>query len=140
MLRSLEVPKILEFPKVADARGCLCFVEARKHVPFDIERVYFINDVPNGESRGSHAHKTLLQVIIILSGSVTVDLDDCESTKTYQLSRADQGLYLPAGYWRNMRDFTSGAVCLALTSAHYYPDDYIRDYDQYVRWRQIPVM
>lgn len=139
MFPPLDLPKLLEFPKIADGRGCLCFVEARKHVPFDIERIYYINDVPSGESRGSHAHKTLFQVIIILSGSLIVDLDDGESINSYHLARADQGLLMPPGYWRNMRDFTSGAVCLALTSAAYDPDDYIRDYDEYLKWRQATV-
>lgn len=140
VLQPLESPKLLEFPKIADGRSCLCFVEARKHVPFDIERVYYINDVPYGESRGSHAHKSLHQVIIILSGSLTVDLDDGESLKSYQLSRADQGLFCPPGYWRNMREFKSGTVCLVLTSAHYDVYDYIRDYDEYLAWRHHPVL
>jgi dTDP-4-amino-4,6-dideoxygalactose transaminase len=129
------VPHMIEIPKVTEARGSLAFVEGSKHVPFDISRVYFINDVPGGEERGSHAHKTLHQVLIALSGSFTVALDDGQNKREFVLNRSHQGLYLPPGYWRNLRDFASGSVCLVLASEPYTPDDYIRDYDEFIQWK-----
>jgi len=135
-LLQLLPAKILEFPRIADERGALCFVEGQKHIPFNIKRVYFISDVPVGASRGTHAHKTLHQVFCVVSGSLTIDLDDGNETKSYKLCRADQGLYVPSGYWRNMRDFTEGTTCVALASAAYDVDDYIHDYAEYQEWRQ----
>ncbi len=134
--RNLNFPHLVEIPKITEARGSLGFVEGGKHVPFDIRRVYFINDVPGGEERGSHAHKTLHQVLIALSGSFTVVLDDGQTKHEFVLNRAHQGLYLPPGYWRNLSDFASGSVCLVLASEAYTPDDYIRDYDEFVRWKE----
>jgi dTDP-4-amino-4,6-dideoxygalactose transaminase/dTDP-4-dehydrorhamnose 3,5-epimerase-like enzyme len=126
---------MIEIPKVTEARGSLAFVEGSKHIPFDIKRVYFINDVPGGEERGSHAHKTLHQVLIALSGSFTVVLDDGQNKSEFVLNRSHQGLYLPPGYWRNLRDFASGSVCLVLASQAYTPEDYIREYDEFVNWK-----
>ncbi|MBY0548395.1 MAG: FdtA/QdtA family cupin domain-containing protein [Candidatus Obscuribacterales bacterium] len=136
LLKTLPKPRMLEFPGVTDTRGSLYFVEARNHVPFDIARVYYINDVPNGESRGWHAHKTLQQALVVLSGSFEVELNDGEQSFKFQLMKANQGLYLPPGYWRGINNFASGSVLLALTSAYYDPDDYIRDYDEYLAWRR----
>ncbi len=116
VLQPLESPQLLEFPKIADGRGCLCFVEARKHVPFDIERVYYINDVPHGESRGSHAHKSLRQVVIIpKSGSLVVDLDDGQSIKKLSTESLRPGDCIALrAIGENMRDFTSGTCAWLL--------------------------
>jgi dTDP-4-amino-4,6-dideoxygalactose transaminase len=130
-------PRIFEIPKITEARGSLGFVEAGLHIPFPIERVYFINDVPGGAERGSHAHKELHQALIALSGSFTVVLDDGEKETEFLLNRANQGLYLPPGYWRTLKDFTSGSVCLALASLPYTPEDYIREYDEFLKWKAL---
>jgi dTDP-4-amino-4,6-dideoxygalactose transaminase len=110
-------------------------LEAGQHIPFPIERVYFINDVPGGAERGSHAHKQLHQALIALSGSFSVVLDDGQKETEFLLNRSNQALYLPPGYWRTLRDFTSGSVCLALASEPYTADDYIRDYDEFLAWK-----
>lgn len=129
-------PRFVEFPRITNSKGSLCFIEARKHVPFNIERVYYINDVPGGETRGSHAHKKLEQVLVVLSGSLTVELDDGENISRFPLNRSWCGLYVPPGYWRNLIDFTSGTVCMVLASCEYEPHDYIRDYDEFINWRK----
>lgn len=133
----MERPEIISLPKVKDVRGSLSFTESFTHVPFDIRRVYYIYDVPGGESRGEHAHKALNQLFIAVSGGFFVDLDDGLGYKqTFYLSRPDQGLLLPKGYWRKLYNFTSGAVCLVLASEVYDETDYIRDYHQFIHEKQ----
>jgi dTDP-4-dehydrorhamnose 3,5-epimerase-like enzyme len=128
-------PKIIPIPKISEPRGNLGYVEARRHVPFTIERVYYINDVPGGTERGSHAHKQLQQLLIPLSGSFTVMLNDGETDREYGLNRSHEGLFLPPGYWRTLKDFTSGTVLVVLASAVYDPEDYISDYNDFLNWR-----
>jgi len=128
---SLSDIKIIDLPKVTDTRGNLTFIEAQDHIPFDIKRVYYLYDIPGGAARGGHAHRQLQQLIIALSGSFDVILDDGNNKKSYTLNRAYQGLYLSNMVWRELDNFTSGAVCLVLASEHYDEDDYYRDYQEF---------
>lgn len=124
---------IIQFPKILDDRGNLTFVEADRHVPFRMARVYWIYDVPGGESRGSHAYRKLQEVIIALSGSFEVFLDDGMAQKTVMLNRAYYGLYVPNMIWRRMQNFSTNAVALVLASLPYSVDDYVRDYSEFQR-------
>jgi len=124
--------KIIELPKIADPRGNLSFIEGGQHIPFDIKRVYYLYDVPGGSDRGSHAHKNLHQFIVAMSGSFDVVLDDGKEKKRFHLNRSYYGLYVCPMMWRDLDNFSSGAVCMVLASAHYDEADYIRDYDQFV--------
>lgn len=126
-------PQVLEFPIVNDERGKLSVVEGLKHIPFDIKRIYYLYDLPGGALRGSHAHKELEQIIISISGSFDVTLDDGESQNTFSLNRAYLGLYVPKMHWRTLSNFSSGSVCLVLASEEYLEDDYIRDYDAFLK-------
>jgi hypothetical protein len=129
---------IIQFPKIPDDRGNLTFVEANRHVPFPISRVYWIYDVPGGESRGSHAYRELQEVIIALSGSFEVFLDDGMAQKTITLNRAYYGLYVPNMIWRRMQNFSTNAVALVLASLPYSVEDYIRDYPEFQRMNRRP--
>ena len=104
-------------------------------LPFDVKRVYYLYDVPGGESRGSHAHRELEQLIIAASGSFKVTLDDGKDKRTFFLNRPYQGLYVKPGMWRDLEDFSSGAICLVLASELYSKEDYIRDYDEFLKFR-----
>jgi WxcM-like, C-terminal len=119
---------ILHFPKIHNRGGNLSVVENSKHIPFDVKRVYYLYDIPGGESRGAHAHKTLQQLIVAASGSFDVTIDDGNSKKTINLNRPYIGLYICPGMWRDLSNFSSGAVCLVLASSKYDENDYIRDY------------
>ena len=123
---------LISFPKIADARGNLTFVESRKHIPFDIRRVYYLYDVPGGEERAGHAHKALEQVIIAMSGSFDVVIDDGNEKRRIHLNRAYNGFYLSPRIWRVIDNFSSGAVCMVLASDFYDENDYIRDYDTFL--------
>ena len=129
----LDKSKIIDLPRIKDARGNLTFIEQNRHIPFDIKRVYYLYDVPGGEARGGHAHKELEQFIIAASGSFDVILDDGNQRETFHLNRSYYGVYVPKGVWRELENFSSGSVCLALTSEYYEEDDYIRDYDEFLR-------
>lgn len=131
--RTVYDATIIQFPKILDDRGNLTFVEANHHIPFPISRVYWIYDVPGGESRGSHAYKDLQEVVIALSGSFEVFLDDGMEQKVITLNRAYYGLYVPNMIWRRMQNFSTNAVALVLASLPYSVEDYIRDYDEYQR-------
>jgi dTDP-4-dehydrorhamnose 3,5-epimerase-like enzyme len=120
---------IIQLPKVEDARGNLTFIEENRHIPFEIKRVYYLYDVPGGETRGGHAHKQLQQFIIAASGSFDVVLDDGSSRERYHLNRSYYGLYIPPMTWREIDNFSSGSVCLVLASEYFSEPDYIRDYD-----------
>ncbi len=135
-MASIEDVRIIELPKFLDARGNLSFAEQNNHIPFDIRRTYWIYDVPGGESRGAHAHKDLEQLIIAASGSFTVTLDDGERKRSFFLNRPYQGLYVKPGLWRDLEDFSSGAVCMVLASEVYQKEDYIRDYQEFLEFRK----
>jgi len=120
--------RLVEFPKVADARGNLSFIEENKHIPFTVKRVYYLYDVPSGATRGGHAHKTMEQIIIAVSGSFDVVLDDGVTRKSFSLNRPHRGLYVPPGIWRELENFSSNSVALSLVSTLYDEADYIRDY------------
>ena len=128
---SLDKCKIIELPKIEDVRGNLTFIEANEHVPYDIKRVYYLYDVPGGEKRGGHAHKSLEQFIIAASGSFDVILDDGNQRKRFHLNRSYYGLYVPTKIWRELDNFSSGSVCVVLASEHFDEEDYIRDYNEF---------
>lgn len=119
----------------SDRKGNLSVVQNGSTVPFDVKRVYYLYDVPGGESRGSHAHKELNQLIIAASGSFRVTLDDGNVKRSFTLNRPYQGLYVKPGIWRDLDDFSSGAVCLVLASEVYDKEDYIRDYNEFLKFR-----
>ncbi len=128
--------KVIELPKISDPRGNLTFIEANRHVPFDIRRVYYLYDVPGGSERGGHAHKALHQFIIAMSGSFDVVLDDGRQKKRVHLSRSYYGLYVCPMIWRELDNFSSGSVCMVLASNVYEESDYYRDYGEFMmdRW------
>jgi dTDP-4-dehydrorhamnose 3,5-epimerase-like enzyme len=123
--------KLLELPVIHNPQGNLTFVEGQRHVPFQIERVYYMYDVPGGATRGGHAHRALEQVIIAMSGSFEVVLDDGVDQKNVTLNRSYVGLYLPPMIWRELVNFSAGSVCMALASKYYDEADYYRDYEQF---------
>lgn len=120
--------KIIHLPKISDPRGNLTFVEGTRHVPFDIRRVYYLYDVPGGSDRGAHAHKELHQLMIAVSGSFRIVLDDGYTKTTFSLTKPFEGLYIGPMVWRDLGDFCSGAVCMVLASDYYQESDYYRDY------------
>lgn len=120
----------------SDRKGNISVVQNGDTVPFDVKRVYYLYDVPGGESRGSHAHKELSQFIVAASGSFRVTLDDGHAKRSFFLNRPYQGLYVKPGIWRDLDDFSSGAVCMVLASEKYDPDDYIREYDEFLNFRK----
>lgn len=128
----IERCRLLEFPKIADVKGNLSFIEGFRHVPFAVKRVFYLYDVPTGESRGAHAHKALQQVVICLSGSFDVALDDGVNRRQVHLNRPWQGLYIPPLIWAAEINFDPGSVCLVLASEMYSEADYYRDYGEYV--------
>ena len=119
----------------SDRKGNLTVVENGKTLPFDVKRVYYLYDVPGGENRGAHAHKDLSQLIIAASGSFTVTLDDGQNKRSFFLNRPYQGLYVKPGMWRDLVDFSSGAVCMVLASDVYKAEDYIRDFESFLLFR-----
>ncbi len=128
--------RIVELDKHhSDRKGNLSLFENGKTLPFDVKRVYYLYDVPGGESRGAHAHKELEQLIVAVSGSFRVILDDGNEKKSYILNRPYQGLYVKPGIWRDLDDFSSGSVCLVLASREYEVEDYIRDYQDFINWK-----
>jgi hypothetical protein len=129
--------KIIDLPKIADPRGNLTFIESGAHVPFPIERVYYLYDVPGGAERGGHAHKALQQLIIAMSGSFDVVLDDGVEKRRFHLNRSYYGLYVCPMVWRELDNFSSGSVCLVLASNKYSEADYFRDYESYLSSRGV---
>jgi hypothetical protein len=129
---SLDSCRIIDLPKITDARGNLTFVEGGHHIPFDIKRAYYLYDVPGGAERGGHAHKGLHQLIIAISGAFDIVLDDGNEKKRYHLNRSYFGLYVCPMIWREMDNFSSGAVCLVLASNFYDESDYFRNYDDFI--------
>lgn len=126
--------RIIELPKFEDPRGNLSFIEEEKHIPFKIERTYWIYDVPGGQVRGGHAFKTQRELIVALSGSFDVVIDDGEQQQTFSLNRSYYGLYIPAGLWRQMQNFSTNSLAMVLSSTKFNEEDYIRDYKEYTQW------
>lgn len=132
----MEEPKIIKLDKHVDVRGNLSVVEECKDIPFEIKRSYWIYDVPGGESRGGHAYKTNNEFYIALSGSFDVILDNGSERRHYQLNRSYFGLYVPKGWWREMNNFSTNSLALVLSSTKYDEQDYIRDYDEFLKLRK----
>lgn len=130
--RSVDECRIVDLPKICDPRGNLTFIEGERHIPFDIRRVYYLYDVPGGSDRGSHAHRDLHQFVVAMSGSFDVELDDGRSKKRFHLNRSYYGLYVCPMMWRQLDNFSSGAVCMVLASDFYSEDDYVRDYQGFL--------
>jgi len=124
--------RIVDLPRIGDPRGNLTFVEASQTIPFAIERVYYLYDVPGGESRGGHAHRKLEQLVIAASGSFEVLVDDGSTTERFFLNRSYYGLYIPRMVWREIDEFSSGSVCLVVASKHYDEADYYREHDTFL--------
>lgn len=132
-MMSIDHCHLVDLPKILDHRGNLTFIEGERHVPFDIQRVYYLYDVPGGAERGGHAHRELQQLIIALSGSFDVLLDDGIRQKTVHLNRPYVGLYVSRMIWRALDNFSSGSVCLVLASTTYDEADYYREYDDFLK-------
>ena len=132
---SIDDCRIVDLPKVEDPRGNLSFVENDIQIPFQINRVYYVYDVPGGSERGAHAHKGLHQFIIAMSGSFDVELDDGKNKKKIHLSRSYYGLYICPMIWRNINNFSSGSVLMVLASEKFSESDYYRNYDEFMRAR-----
>lgn len=132
---SIDLCQVMELPKIHETRGNLTFIEGGRHVPFDIQRVYYTYDVPGGSERGGHAHKDLHQLIIAMSGSFDVVLDDGKEKKRVHLNRSYNGLYVCPMIWRELDNFSSGSVCMVLASNRYDEADYYRDYAEFMRAR-----
>ena len=128
---SVDTCKLLSLPRFNDERGSLSFVEAEDHVPFPFERIYYLYDIPGEAKRGAHAHKNLQQLMIAMSGSFDVVLDDGTQQRQIHLSSPDQGLYISPMIWRDLRNFAPGSVCLVVASAKYDEADYFRNYDEF---------
>jgi dTDP-4-dehydrorhamnose 3,5-epimerase-like enzyme len=133
---SLRKCKIIKLPRVQDYRGNLTYIESGRHVPFDIKRTYYLYDVPGGASRAAHGHKRLHQLMVAMSGSFDVTLDDGNNVKKFHLNRSYFGLYIPPMMWRDLDNFSSGAVCMVLASDYYDEEEYIRSYNNFKKLTQ----
>lgn len=135
-MASLADSEILNLPKIADPRGNLSIIEQIKQIPFEIKRTYWIYDVPGGCDRGGHAYKENQEFIVALSGAFDVVLDDGKEKKTFSLNRSYMGLYVPKGMWRTMTNFSTNSLALVLSSTEYDVNDYIMDYDEFLKWSE----
>jgi oxalate decarboxylase/phosphoglucose isomerase-like protein (cupin superfamily) len=130
----MENPHLIQLPQFLDSRGNLSFVEQKIHIPFEIKRTYWLYDVPGGESRGGHAYRENEEFIVALSGSFDVILDDGQEKQTFHLNRSYYGLYVPKGMWREMENFSTNSLALVLSSTKYDVNDYIRDYEEFLKF------
>lgn len=133
---TVEDVRVIELPKFLDARGNLSFVEQNNHIPFEIKRTYWIYDVPGGEARGGHAFLANQEVVIALSGAFDVVVDDGERQKKFKLNRSYYGLYIPAGLWRTMENFSTNSFALEFGSVKYSASDYMRDYNEFIKLKK----
>jgi dTDP-4-dehydrorhamnose 3,5-epimerase-like enzyme len=124
--------KLIELPKIADPRGNLTSIEGERDVPFEIKRAYYLYDVPGGATRAGHGHKELQQLMVAMSGSFDVLLDDGYTKRKYHLNRSYVGLFIPSMIWREIDNFSSGSVCMVLASDHFDESDYYRDYPEFI--------
>lgn len=129
---SLADVRVINLPKILDERGNLSFLEEKQHIPFEIKRTYWIYDVPGGEIRGGHGYRMNLEVIIALSGSFDVVLNDGKEKQVYSLNRSYNALYVPNGIWRHMENFSTNSLAFVVASTEYNEDDYIRDFDDFL--------
>lgn len=132
----MDNPVIIELPKFLDSRGNLSFIEQETHIPFIIKRTYWLYDVPGGERRGGHAYRENQELIVALSGSFDVILDDGQHKRVYTLNRSYYGLYVPKGLWREMDNFSTNSLAMVLSSTKYDANDYIRDYDEFLSMKK----
>lgn len=128
---NLDKCKIIELPRIQDHRGNLTYIESGRHVPFEIKRTYYLYDVPGGASRAAHGHKRLHQLMVAMSGSFDITLDDGKRKKIFHLNRSYYGLYIPPMIWRDLDNFSSGSVCMVLASEFYEENEYIRSYQEF---------
>ncbi|MGE0078430.1 MAG: FdtA/QdtA family cupin domain-containing protein [Bacteroidales bacterium] len=127
---------VLPLSKIHNRAGNITIMESQKNLPFDIKRIYYLYDIPGGESRGGHAHKNLYQLIVAASGAFDVLLDDGSNKKIVKLNRPDYGLLIVPGIWRALFEFSSGAICLVIASEKYNENDYIRNYDDFMQFKK----
>lgn len=127
---------VIEFPRIENEKGNITVVENGKDIPFDVKRSYYLYDVPGGESRGGHAHKELYQLIVAAGGSFDITIDDGSVKRTVTLNRPYHGLLVVPGIWRELDNFSSGSVCLVLASHKYDENDYIRDYEEFIKYKR----
>ena len=132
----MNQPRIIELPKFLDVRGNLSFAQNSTHIPFEIKRTYWLYDVPGGESRGGHAYRETEEFVIALSGSFDVIVDDGKEEKTFHLNRSYYGLYIPKGMWRVIDNFSTNSFALEFASTNYNPDDYVRDYNEFLKLKE----
>lgn len=132
-----KIGRIIDLKKIVDPRGNLTVIEGETDVPFAIQRVYWVYDVPAGEYRGGHAHKNCRELLVALSGSFQVTLDNGTEKETYLLNHPYQGLLIEAGLWRTLDDFSSGAVCMVLASDPFEEEDYIREYEKFIKGKKV---
>lgn len=130
---SIELCRVIDLPKITDRRGNLTFIEGNRHIPFEIQRVYYLYDVPGGSERGGHAHRQLHEFLIAMSGSFDVILNDGAQNRRIHLNRSYYGLYVCPMVWRELDNFSSGSVCMVLASSRYDESDYYRDYSEFLR-------
>jgi hypothetical protein len=129
--------RLINLPKILDPRGNLSFIEEENHIPFKIQRTYWIYDVPGGQVRGGHAFKEQQELIVALSGSFDVFLDDGTEKKVFSLNRSYYGLYVPNGLWRKMENFSTNSLAMVLTSTRFSEEDYLRDYNEFIKYTQL---
>jgi len=128
---------IIHMPKIHNRAGNITLVENCIHIPFDVKRIYYLYDIPGGEARAAHGHKELEQLIIAASGSFDITIDDGINKKTVQLNRPSFGLHIKPGIWRDISNFSSGAICLVLASQKYTESDYLRDYNDFLKYKNL---
>ena len=131
------IPQIIQLPKIEDPRGNLSFIEEENHIPFIINRIYWIYDVPGGQVRGGHAFRKQQELIVALSGSFDVLVDDGKIKETYSLNRSYVGLYLPPGFWRQMQNFSTNSIAMVLSSTQFSEEDYIRKFTDFLEYKRL---
>jgi len=127
---------LIDLSKIENRSGNITVIENNLDIPFEVKRIFYLYDIPGGKSRGAHAHKELMQLVVAASGSFEIELNDGVNSMTYMLRQPDQGLLIPSGLWRDLRKFSGGGICLVLASMPYIEDDYIRTYKEFLNWKE----